>query len=212
MKGTVKTIEETVKGTVEKTTGEAVRQTSELKKEIRKTILARRDAMDPKTRAQASRMLADRIIGHQWFYRADAILCFVSFGSEIDTRELLEEAWRKEKKVYVPKVMQGNMEFYQVFSGNDLQEGYRRILEPDGRGNRYSYTPKERVLMLMPGVAFDSCRRRLGYGGGYYDRYLANQGELRNYTIGIGFACQRVEELPEEELDVRPYQVILQEV
>lgn len=213
MQETVKpTAEETVKETAEKTMEDTAKQTSERKKEIRKTVLARRDALAPEARAKASRILADRIIGHQWFYRAEAILCFVSFGSEIDTQELLAEAWRRGKKVYVPKVEQGNMEFYRVFSGEDLREGYRGIPEPDGRSERYSYRSQERVLMLMPGVAFDPFRRRLGYGGGYYDRYLAGQAELKTYTIGIGFACQRVEELPEEELDVRPYQVILQEV
>lgn len=63
--------------------------------------------------------------------------------------------------------------------------------------------------MLMPGVAFDVYGNRLGYGGGYYDRYLAAHPYFLTYSIGIGHSCQRVEELPIEETDCKPYQVIL---
>lgn len=182
------------------------------KKAIRKKILEIRNLLSEQERARASYLLADRIIGHQWFYRAEQVLCFISYGSEIDTTEIIKEALRKEKKVFVPKVEGEEMHFYRMFSFDELETGYKGILEPFNTSEEYHYQPGEgeKTLMLMPGVAFDSFRRRIGYGKGFYDKYLADKKELQLHTIAIGFQCQMVEELPQEEQDIRPYQVILQ--
>ena len=64
------------------------------------------------------------------------------------------------------------------------------------------------VLMLMPGAAFDRYGYRLGYGKGFYDRFLQNKPQLQQRTIGIGYKCQLVEKIPISEYDVKPYQVI----
>ena len=63
-------------------------------------------------------------------------------------------------------------------------------------------------MMLMPGAVFDKMRNRIGYGKGFYDRFLADKENLQLRTIGVGFACQLVEELPSEAWDIKPYQVI----
>lgn len=180
------------------------------KKKIRKEVLARRDALSKEERDRATCLITDRIVGHQWFYRAQTLLCFVSYGSEIPTGDIIEEALRKGKKVFVPRVEGENMNFYRILSLEELTEGYRGIPEPDGTGEVYRYCPgeQEETLMLMPGVAFDSLRRRIGYGKGFYDRYLEDKEELQLHTIAIGFQCQLVEEIPQEERDIRPYQVI----
>lgn len=160
----------------------------------------------------ASLKVADRIIGHQWFYQARHLLVFVSYGSEIDTTEIINEALKKGKKVYVPKVEGEVMHFYRICTLSELREGYKGILEPDGSTERYDEGMRlangERALMLMPGAAFDKYRNRIGYGKGFYDKYLAEKEDLQVYTIGIGFSCQLVEEIPAEETDIRPYQVI----
>lgn len=183
------------------------------KQEIRRRVLELREGLDREKREKASYLMADRLIGHQWFYRAEKLLCFVSFGSEIDTLDVIWEALRKGKKVFVPKVEGAEMEFYRIWSPEELQEGYKGIQEPDGTTEKYCYNPGEgeKTLMIMPGVAFDPFRRRLGYGKGFYDRYLAGKDELQLHTIAIGFRCQEVEEIPEDSRDIRPYQVILQE-
>lgn len=182
------------------------------KREIRREILSRRDEMDVRERRMASLKVADRIIGHQWFYQARHLLAFVSYGSEIDTTEIINEALKKGKRVYVPRVEGEEMYFYRILDLSELHEGYKGILEPDGSAERYEETERlannERALMLMPGAAFDKYRNRIGYGKGFYDKYLAEKEDLRNFTIGIGFACQMVEEIPAEETDIRPYQVI----
>lgn len=251
-----------------------VEELSAKKKEIRREMLLRRAALTEAQRREAAVLLTERILGHQWFYRSDILLGFASYGSEISTEEILREALRQGKRVYLPRVLTGQeeeqaalsetarsqgkqtilpatawsqgeeqtilpatardqgerqavsreitvyrkdqpqktrrMEFYRINSLTELQPGYRGIPEPSCAGERYVYSAGEedRVLMLMPGVAFDPYRNRLGYGGGFYDRYLADREELRLRTIGVGFRCQMTELLPAEESDVKPYQVI----
>lgn len=182
------------------------------KKEIRKQVLELRGGLSEQERRMASLKVADRIIGHQWFYQAERLLIFVSYGSEIDTSEIISEALRKGKKVYVPKVEGDVMEFYRITSLDELVEGYKGIREPSGSSEKYEEKKRleagERVLMIMPGASFDPLRNRIGYGKGFYDKYLSDKEQLQNYSIGIGFACQMVEEIPAEENDIKPYQVI----
>ena len=156
-------------------------------------------------------LITERILGHQWYYLSDTILGFVSYGSEICTTEILESALQDGKNVYVPKVEDGKMEFYRMFSLSELKNGYKKIPEPAGDTDRYVFEPEhaDKTLLLMPGSAFDPLGNRMGYGGGFYDRYLADKENLRLRSIGIGFRCQQVEQVPVEVTDVKPYQVIL---
>lgn len=184
---------------------------TEKKKEIRKQMLARRGALSPEERMRGEVLLTERILGHQWFYLSDFLLAYAGYGSEIGTEEILREALRKGKSVYLPKAREdGGMRFYRIRDLEELQPGFRGIPEPSGETEEYLYSPSgaRRTLMLVPGVAFDGLRNRLGYGRGFYDRYLADKPELQLRTIGVGFRCQLAEELPVEERDVRPYQVI----
>lgn len=180
------------------------------KRVLRRQILVRRDALTSQERERASLILTERICGHQWFYLADTILGFVSYGSEIDTTEILQEAIRKGKKVFVPKVEGENMIFYRIDSMESLVEGYKGIREPLGDTEVFAYESEraEKVLMLMPGAVFDRKRNRIGYGKGFYDRYLADKPGLQLRTVAVGYQCQIVEEIPANEWDIRPYQVI----
>lgn len=102
------------------------------------------------------------------------------------------------------------MAFFRIEALENLAPGYKGIPEPPGDAQRYIYTPDraEQTLLLMPGVAFDRFRNRLGYGKGFYDRYLADKPVLQARTIAIGYRCQLLEELPADHKDIRPYQVI----
>lgn len=182
-----------------------------LKSVIRKEVLEKRKALSEEERRRAGILLADRIIGHQWFYRSKILLLFVSCGSEIDTTEILKEGLRTGKEVYVPKVEEQGMVFRRIYSLEDLSEGFRGIPEPPQDAPEFVYTEEdaEQVFMMMPGVAFDPRKNRIGYGKGYYDRYLASREALGLRTVAVGFRCQLVEEIPAEEHDLRPYQIIL---
>ena len=98
-----------------------------------------------------------------------------------------------------------------MFSLSELKNGYKKIPEPAGDTDRYLFEPEhaDKTLLLMPGSAFDPLGNRMGYGGGFYDRYLADKENLRLRSIGIGFHCQQVEQVPVEVTYVKPYQVIL---
>ncbi len=187
------------------------RMKREKKRALRKEVLARRDAMSVEKRKMADMAMADRIIGHQWFYRAEVVLAFVNYGSEISTEDIILEALAKRKKVFVPKIEGEDMIFYRINSLIELKEGYKGIREPEGNTECFDYEAckEARMLLLMPGVAFDIYGNRMGYGKGFYDRFLADKELLQTYSIGIGYACQRVELVPMDEHDLKPYQVIL---
>lgn len=183
----------------------------EEKRILRKEILAKRASIPSDTRKLADMAIAERIIGHQWFYRADVLLCFVNYDSEISTQEILKEALLKGKKLFLPKIEGENMVFYHIDSLEDLIKGYKGILEPKGDTEAFQYNQyaEESMLLLLPGVAFDIYGHRMGYGKGFYDRFLADKERLQTYSIGIGYKCQQVEQLPVDEHDIKPYQVIL---
>ena len=102
------------------------------------------------------------------------------------------------------------MTFYRIMPGEELIEGYKGILEPDLLTTHEKFVfdreKQNDVLMIMPGVAFDAKRNRIGYGKGFYDKYLADKPDLR--TIAVGFAMQMIPEIEAEETDIRPMQVI----
>lgn len=200
------------------------------KKEIRRKILTLRDNLSCAERERAKVLLTERILGHQWFYRSDILLGFASYGSEIDTGEILQEALRLGKRVYLPKIVAEaapdggekdngrlKMVFLRVHSLAELKPGYRGIPEPachEASGEctevfEYQAENNGRTLMLMPGVAFDGYRNRIGYGKGFYDRFLADRPGLQNRTIAVGFSCQMWEkEIVCGEHDIKPYQVL----
>lgn len=181
------------------------------KSKLRREVLARRDAMPMNLRKMADMAMADRIIGHQWFYGAEVLLAFVNYGSEISTEEIILEAFAKGKKVFVPKVEGPDMVFYRIESLKELKEGYKGIKEPVGNTEVFDYEAykEARLLILVPGVAFDIYGNRMGYGKGFYDRFLQDKPGLQTYSIGIGYTCQRVEQVPVDAHDLKPYQVIL---
>ena len=180
------------------------------KKTLRRSVLQLREALSDEEQKRAAFLIAERILGHQWYYLSDVVLGFAGYGSEINTDEILEETLRSGKALYLPKVEGDEMNFYRVHNLSELQVGYKGIREPKGDSERYVYNAdmSVRTFMLMPGVAFDMFRNRMGYGKGFYDRFLADKPELQLRTIGIGHKCQMVEEVPCDEHDVKPYQVI----
>ncbi len=183
----------------------------EEKRKLRKEILIKRAALPVEQRKLADMVIADRIIGHQWFYRADVLLGFVNYDSEISTQEILKETLKKGKKLFLPKIEGNDMLFYHIESLDELITGYKGIPEPKGDTECFDYSiyKDSRILLLMPGVAFDIYGNRMGYGKGFYDRFLADKEVLKTYSIGIGYKCQQVEKLPVNEYDIKPYQVIL---
>lgn len=170
----------------------------ESKKDIRHRVLEARKEIGPLKWQKATEGITAAVTSHMRFREATDIYCYVDHQGEAGTRLIIEEAWRLGKDVWVPRVLGRGMEFFHIENFGQLHPGTMGILEPE-EGTLADGTD---ALVIMPGVAFDRDRRRIGYGGGYYDRYLAAHPCLP--TMAVAFDCQVLDEVPYDEYDIRP--------
>ena len=177
----------------------------EIKKRLRKEILGKRDALPEEKREQFSAMIRETLRAFPEYSECEALFAFVSFGSEVDTHTLIRQAFADGKSVYCPKVTGEDMIFYKISSFNDLIPGYRGILEPK-EGLESFKNWKQKNLLFMPGSVFDKERNRMGYGKGFYDRFLeeCRQQKRSFVTVALAFSLQVVDAIPVEEHDVKP--------
>lgn len=174
----------------------------EEKKVIRKQIFAKRKEHTDQQIESMSREVTRQVLALDVFQEAEQIYAYADYNHEVMTRFLIEEAWRQGKQVAVPKVDGQDLVFYRLTSFDQLEEGYFHIPEP-ARGEIVDW---ESPLMIMPGVAFDSQCHRVGYGGGFYDRFLEKHPKVR--TVAAAFDFQMVEQAPWEETDIQPEYVV----
>jgi 5-formyltetrahydrofolate cyclo-ligase len=166
------------------------------KRALRERILAARDSLDTRTRSADSAAIARRIAELASFQRAACIVLTLPFRSEWDTRSLLLDALARGAAVALPRVNQASrmIELHRVRDATaDVTPGYRGIPEPLASLPRVQ--PADVEFILVPGVAFDVHGRRLGYGGGYYDRLLPLLPPLASRVAGA-FDLQLVESIP----------------
>lgn len=157
-----------------------------MKKELRQRMLAQRDAMPKAERAEKSRQIAAHILQSAAYQNTKRIFTFVSMGSEVETAEIIAQAWRDGKTVAVPKTKKNReMQFYRLNSFAELEQGRFGVMEPKGSS---ICIPEEADLFLVPGLCFDERKNRIGYGGGYYDTYFAAHRTGRR--VGLAFALQ----------------------
>ena len=175
------------------------------KKELRKQALEKRNALTIEERMEKSNHISDAVIRHPAFIEADSVLLYASFRSEVDTVQIFKSAISSGKKVYFPKVLGVEMEFYHVESEEDFETGTWGILEPRVEAHKkYIFKQEEKSCMILPGAVFDKAGNRIGYGRGYYDRFLSSIEPNGIFKIGIAFSCQiiDIEAFPKEEHDV----------
>ncbi len=171
------------------------------KREIRNKALEKRSDLSQELRENYSRRITEQVLAHPMFQSADCIFVYVSFREEVDTSMLLNAAWKTGKTVAVPRVLdKHSMEFYRISSREDLVHGYQGISEPKNGMKKAEIPCKKQAVMLLPGAAFDRKGNRIGYGKGFYDRYL--QENPCFYKIGLAFSVQCTEEIPAEKTDV----------
>lgn len=174
----------------------------EIKKELRKKILRERKSLTQEAWQEYSECIADSVVSHAWFLAAETIYCYVDYNKEAGTQKIIEEALKQKKRVCVPKVHGERMKFYPITSREDLAPGAYGILEPKDGLKPDDTVDTKTGLMIMPGVVFDLNRNRIGYGGGYYDRYLDEHPGLP--TIAVAFSLQVTEHVPSETTDKKP--------
>lgn len=174
------------------------------KNELRKIILQKRDGLTIEEHKKLSSMILTGIMDWNRYKNCDSMLIYVSFRSEADTYELINNALCLGKKVYCPKVSGDDMIFYRIDSTDDLVEGYMGIMEPRGGLTAFDKTEGD-ILVIMPGSVFDINGNRIGYGKGFYDRFLAEcqQKGIKLTTVALAFSLQVVDNIKTEEHDYK---------
>ena len=170
------------------------------KREIRKAVLGRLKELPEADHREKGLRAAGRLIKGMEFERAGTIGITISRHPEIDTRPVILAAWAAGKRVAVPRCSPADrgMQFRELGSFDDLETVYMDLLEPVE--SRTEPVEKNEIdLIIVPGVAFSEAGYRIGFGGGYYDRYLAG---YRGRTVSLALEVQLAGELPAESHDV----------
>ena len=174
---------------------------------IRKRMKQLRADMTRTERFEKSMQIFEQLITVPEFKRADRIYTYVSMDNEIDTIMLIDYSLSLEMRVFVPRVSGKDMEFYEISDISELNPGYMGIYEPDINGKEPDYS--RTGFMCMPGLAFDRSYNRIGYGGGFYDRYLSVENKL--YKAALAYEAQLLESIPAQDGDVRPDMIVTEE-
>ena len=162
-------------------------------KEIRKNI---------KNKEELDKIIFNKVINLEEYKQSDLILAYVSLKEEVDTIELIKYSLKNSKKVAVPKCEGNDIIFYYINSLEDLEEGKFRILEPK---TNQKVTNLTNSICIVPGVAFDKQNNRIGYGRGFYDRFLENFSGIR---IGLTYKECICEKIYVDENDIKMDKVI----
>jgi 5-formyltetrahydrofolate cyclo-ligase len=178
------------------------------KKEMRAQLLLQRGALPVEVCQAKSLEISSRLLASPEFKAARVIQCYLAVATEAQTAQVIRQALRLKKRVAVP-ITDPNKRMLSLSELADLnpdmlQPGPFGILQPRPSSFR-AVQPSEIDLWLLPGIAFDEEGNRLGFGGGYYDRFLPGR---RGAAIGLAFDFQIVESLPVEENDHSVDQVI----
>lgn len=175
------------------------------KKQIRREVLARRDALTAEERERLGVLVSDRVLALPEVEAARAVMAFWTFGSELPTMPLIEALVARGVRVALPRIVEGDLEPRTWRPGEPTTTTSFGALEP-AAGT--ALDPAEVDVVVTPAVAFDRAGRRVGYGGGFYDRFFprARSDALR---VGAAFAVQLVEgDLPAGHFDLRVHAVV----
>ena len=179
-------------------------------KELRATALRARREMHPDMRARASAIICRRAIRSREFLASRFIGCFLPMEFEVDTRGIIERAWRAKKRIFIPVLRaQYKMSFREIRPETTLKRNWLGIWEPTS-GDFVS--SRNLDIVITPTVAYDHENNRIGMGSGYFDRcfsFLRHRKHwFRPKLVGVAFACQKVEKITPNAWDIRLYRVI----
>lgn len=182
------------------------------RQQLRRRILVRRDGLTPDERRGKSAMVVNNLWQLDEFANTATLFIYVNFRSEVETLPLIRQCLARGMRVAVPLTDTDNSCLAAVAitdPDRDLRPGYCGILEPAYR-RRQAVDPKEIETIILPGSVFDVAGGRLGYGGGYYDRFIADSAP-RALRIGIAFEQQVVANVPLLPHDQRLHILVTEE-
>ena len=167
------------------------------KKELRACIRAQKRAMTEAQIVEKSNRLGELFLASDAYKNAKTIYGYLPYNQEVRTVAMLEQALRDGKRVAVPKCYGDEMRFIFMDDLSKVEKGYANIPEPIADE---PIADDETALVLMLGLAFDPQGHRIGYGGGFYDKFLAK--EPNHPTLALCYDFQMVEHLETEEFDI----------
>lgn len=161
---------------------ESIKNIRLLKKELREKVKSERLALTKEYKTAADRKIRNKFFNLWILKEFDTVLCYVSTDIEVDTRDIIKRLWDSGKRVAVPRCenLEGDMSFFYINSFDDLETGSFCIPEP--KKDCELFTDCKPTLCIVPAFLFDENGYRLGYGKGYYDRFLS---KYKGTAIGI---------------------------
>lgn len=169
---------------------------------LRQDLRLKRKSLSTEQQLAAASSLATNINSLSQLRQAKSIGTYIVNDGEIDPAQLVAQAWQNKQAVYLPKIKTNNDMVFNRFKRDSLLEKNQYGI-PESTSDEFA---EDLDIILVPLVGFDSNGNRLGMGGGYYDRYLANH--KYTYLIGLAHQCQQVEELDVKSWDI-PLNVIV---
>ena len=176
-----------------------------MKSELRKQVLHEMKAISQEQKQFIDQALTERLLQHPFYQEAKVIATYLSFPHEFQTQELIEQALKDGKKVLIPKTYpKGCMDFV-VYNPQQLVKTSFGLLEP--QGDLEVVDASQIDLIHVPGLAFTTEGYRIGYGGGYYDRYLE---QFSGHTLSTVYPCQ-IQDFSPENHDIPVQEVLIDE-
>jgi 5-formyltetrahydrofolate cyclo-ligase len=176
------------------------------KRQLRREVLEARDAIAPDLRERWGERIADRAIELPEIRAARAVMLFSSFGSEVPTGPMIERIRERGITIALPRIEDGDLVPVAYVPGDPVRSTSFGAVEPVGLD---ALDPASLDVVVVPGVAFDRAGRRIGYGGGYYDRFLR---DLPAFRTGIAFSLQVIDGLlPAGDFDLPVHAIMTEE-
>lgn len=177
------------------------------KQTIRSAIQSQRRQLSPSDARDWSRSIQAQALGLAQYRAADAVALYSSIGNEVATREILNDSLQSGKSVYYPRIEPDKaLALIRVFSARDFKPGPLGILEPTGEV-RLDASMLRRLVVFVPGIAFDAQGNRLGHGKGYYDRLLERLSAGAT-LVALAYELQVVEAVPSETWDQKVHVIV----
>lgn len=184
---------------------------NQIKNELRQLIYNKRREVNDELKEHWDATILQKLLESEFYKNAQVIFTYVSFQGEVDTIKFIEAALSEGKTICIPKVIskKEGMEAHIITSLAELEKSSYGILEP--QSDSPLINPLDIDLLIMPGVAFDKTNGRIGYGGGFYDRYLKKINP-KAHKIALAYNFQIFDHIPMDEFDERVDFIITNEL
>lgn len=171
------------------------------KKDIRIKIKKRKSNVFLTQIENDSNLIINSLMSTKEYLNSNQVFSYVSYNKEVVTKTFIEQSF-KGKKIAVPKIIGEEMFFYYINSLDELEEGVQGILEPAACPENEAI-PEADDLFVVPGLAFDRNKNRIGYGKGYYDKYFQKYNNIHFQKIALAFDFQILEQIPVNDYDIK---------